>query len=210
MNPHQKNKVDVSSLSADEQRLFRMYGKLPNSKDLLQNKLKERKYFDSGDYALSKAGKAGDTGVTSIGTEHPTAENIPHTSPLTHIVTRSDSVTGASPPAHSPSLGNPVNPLSSIGSGDGSSPTINGPSPAGMHRGSINGIPGGNNGQPTGSISIVNSRSPQKESYLSRSASINDEMEDEAVEQARKNANDDIGAQNISPPPKTEGIPIRR
>jgi len=59
MNPHQQNKVDISvrspeqsrkighpcsrvkqSMSADEQRLFRMYGKLPNKKDLLQNKLK--------------------------------------------------------------------------------------------------------------------------------------------------------------------------
>lgn len=29
-------------MSADEQRLFRMYGKLPNKKDLLQNKLKVR------------------------------------------------------------------------------------------------------------------------------------------------------------------------
>lgn len=27
-------------MSADEQRLFRLYGKLPNKKDLLQNKLK--------------------------------------------------------------------------------------------------------------------------------------------------------------------------
>ncbi|KAF2461497.1 camp-regulated phospho protein/endosulfine conserved region-domain-containing protein [Lineolata rhizophorae] len=82
MNPHQKNKVDISSLSPDEQRLFRLYGKLPNKKDLLQNKLKERKYFDSGDYALSKAGKASDIGVTQIGREHPVPENIPHsTSP---------------------------------------------------------------------------------------------------------------------------------
>lgn len=57
MNPHQQNKVDISvwliipvtwvdslknkqKLSADEQRLFRLYGKLPNKKDLLQNKLK--------------------------------------------------------------------------------------------------------------------------------------------------------------------------
>ena len=78
-----------------------MYGKLPNRNDLLQNKLKvsksliistrvialttvdqERKYFDSGDYALSKAGKASDVGVTSIGSQHPLPENIPHlTSP---------------------------------------------------------------------------------------------------------------------------------
>ena len=42
----------------------------------------ERKYFDSGDYALSKAGKASDVGVTSVGSQHPLPENIPHlTSP---------------------------------------------------------------------------------------------------------------------------------
>jgi len=44
----------------------------------------ERKYFDSGDYALSKAGKASDVGVTQVGREHPVPENIPHsTSPHT-------------------------------------------------------------------------------------------------------------------------------
>jgi len=84
MNPHQQNKVDISSLSPDEQRLFRLYGKLPNKKDLLQNKLKERKYFDSGDYALSKAGKASDIGVTQIGREHPVPENIHHSSTPLH------------------------------------------------------------------------------------------------------------------------------
>ena len=40
----------------------------------------ERKYFDSGDYALSKAGKASEGGVTSIGSQHPLPENIPHLS----------------------------------------------------------------------------------------------------------------------------------
>ncbi|PLB44055.1 putative camp-regulated phospho protein family protein Igo1 [Aspergillus steynii IBT 23096] len=78
MNPHQQNKVDISSLNPDEQRLLRLYGKMPNKKDVLQNKLKERKYFDSGDYALSKAGKASDVGVTNIGSQHPVPENIPH------------------------------------------------------------------------------------------------------------------------------------
>lgn len=39
---------------------------------------KERKYFDSGDYALSKAGKASDVGVTNVGSRHPVPENIPH------------------------------------------------------------------------------------------------------------------------------------
>lgn len=63
MNPHQKNKIDIGvsriamrqqtitnelqSLSADEQRLFRLYGKLPNKKDLLQNKLKVRTPLNS-------------------------------------------------------------------------------------------------------------------------------------------------------------------
>ena len=42
----------------------------------------ERKYFDSGDYALTKAGKASEGGVTSVGSQHPLPENIPHyTSP---------------------------------------------------------------------------------------------------------------------------------
>lgn len=96
LNPHQKNKVDISvrclfmhtntlilselglialrvqKLSEEEQKLFRLYGKLPNKKDLLQNKLKERKYFDSGDYAMSKAGKS-DAG---LGREHPSYVNV--------------------------------------------------------------------------------------------------------------------------------------
>ncbi|EDU46678.1 Endosulphine family protein [Pyrenophora tritici-repentis] len=83
MNPHQQNKVDISKMSEQEAKLFRLYGKLPNKKDLLQNKLKERKYFDSGDYALSKAGKAGDVGVTQVGREHPNPEKIPHIAPPT-------------------------------------------------------------------------------------------------------------------------------
>lgn len=44
--------------------------------------MKERKYFDSGDYALSKAGKASSVDTGSVGSEHPLPENIPHlTSP---------------------------------------------------------------------------------------------------------------------------------
>ncbi|KAI1007269.1 hypothetical protein K3495_g957 [Podosphaera aphanis] len=80
MNPHQKNKIDVSSLSADEQRIFRLYGKLPSKSDHLAKHLKERKYFDSGDYALSKAGKASSVDTGSVGSEHPLPENIPHLS----------------------------------------------------------------------------------------------------------------------------------
>ncbi|KAL9102593.1 MAG: hypothetical protein Q9163_002273 [Psora crenata] len=101
MNPHQKNKIDISTLTPEEQKVFRLYGKLPDKRDLFKNKLQvslswalcnvrqpahecvqERKYFDSGDYAMSKAGKASEGGVTSIGSQHPLPENIPHlTSP---------------------------------------------------------------------------------------------------------------------------------
>ncbi|SAM85351.1 related to IGO2 - protein required for initiation of G0 program [Ustilago sp. UG-2017a] len=79
MLPAQRNKIDISSLNEEEQKLFRLYGKLPK-KDLLQNKLKERKYFDSGDYALSKAGKAPQQ---SVGTAIPNPEMIPHASTVT-------------------------------------------------------------------------------------------------------------------------------
>ncbi|PKS05796.1 hypothetical protein jhhlp_007625 [Lomentospora prolificans] len=83
MNPHQKNKVDIKSLSPEEQRLFRLYGKLPSRSDHFAKHLKERKYFDSGDYALSKAGKADSVDTGSVGSEHPDPEKIPHlTSPI--------------------------------------------------------------------------------------------------------------------------------
>ncbi|EMD39988.1 hypothetical protein CERSUDRAFT_112233 [Gelatoporia subvermispora B] len=58
MLPAQRNKVDISKLTEEEQKLFRLYGKLPNHKNVLMKMQKDRKYFDSGDYALSKAGVA--------------------------------------------------------------------------------------------------------------------------------------------------------
>ncbi|CAK7267547.1 hypothetical protein SEPCBS119000_002609 [Sporothrix epigloea] len=80
MNPHQRNKVDVSSLSPDEQRLFRLYGKLPSRSDHFAKHLKERKYFDSGDYAMSKAGKGDSVDTGAVGSQHPVPEKIPHLS----------------------------------------------------------------------------------------------------------------------------------
>lgn len=73
-------KDNMKSLSLDEQRLFRRYGKLPSQSSHLAKRPKEHKYFDSGDYALSNAGKAGlvDSGV--MGSQHPLPENIPHLS----------------------------------------------------------------------------------------------------------------------------------
>lgn len=88
-----------------------------------------------------------------------------------------------------------------------------------MHRGSINGIPGGGLQSTPSNMSIGgigNARSPNKESYLNRSASIDDADDDENMRNARNIAEDiDMERENelrnsISPPPKTEGIPIRR
>ncbi|KAA8912807.1 hypothetical protein TRICI_003350 [Trichomonascus ciferrii] len=64
-------------LSAEEQKLQRMYGKLPSKSDILNKKLKDRKYFDSGDYALSQAGRASTVGVTAVGSKHPNPDSIP-------------------------------------------------------------------------------------------------------------------------------------
>lgn len=47
--------VDLSALSPQEQKLYQLYGKLPNTNSILRGKLKDRKFFDSGDYAMSKA-----------------------------------------------------------------------------------------------------------------------------------------------------------
>lgn len=56
----------------------------------------ERKYFDSGDYALSKAGRAPGQ---SVGTTIPNPEIVPHAQPgttSTHPAVHS----GLSPPSH--------------------------------------------------------------------------------------------------------------
>ena len=124
--------------------------------------------------------------MTSIGTEHPRANDIPHMSPLTNTLSRNDSMTAGSPPSNPPEF----------------------PPAAGLHRGSINGIPGG--GLPG-----AQSRSPIKESsYLARSASI-----DEHGEGLRRMVKEGSGANtlttskeegSVSPPPQQGAIPIRR
>lgn len=81
MHPAQRNKVDISKLNPQEQQLFARYGKLPTHKNILMKMQKERKYFDSGDYALSKAGKADES---TVGTAIPNPENIPHASTPTN------------------------------------------------------------------------------------------------------------------------------
>lgn len=69
-------------------------GRMPQKKGPLHKTLQTRKYFDSGDYVLSKEGKATGTGV-----EHPQPESIPHvTSPTTGVNgIGSASLSGTSP-----------------------------------------------------------------------------------------------------------------
>ncbi|KAK4183590.1 hypothetical protein QBC35DRAFT_93446 [Podospora australis] len=58
--------------------LLRMYGKLPAKRsDLLHHQLDERKYFDSGDFALSLAGRSSNIGSVDTGSEHPLRGTIP-------------------------------------------------------------------------------------------------------------------------------------
>lgn len=109
----------------------------------------ERKYFDSGDYALSKAGKSDDVGNTSIGLEHPSPNNIPH--------------------------------LSSSNASNGNGLSL----------------------QPTQSHG--QSGSPVKESSILQRGMSVDEQDGEAIR-------DDLDkrAEAVSPPPQTEGVPIRK
>ncbi|RIA81281.1 camp-regulated phospho protein/endosulfine conserved region-domain-containing protein, partial [Glomus cerebriforme] len=88
MNPAKRNKIDLDKLTDEERKLFRLYGKLPTGKDLLSHKLKERKYFDSGDYALSKAGKTSGP----VGVQHPSPETIPHANTIAAVTHNSSPV----------------------------------------------------------------------------------------------------------------------
>ncbi|KAF9027153.1 Endosulfine-domain-containing protein [Hymenopellis radicata] len=81
MLPAQRNKIDISKLSEQEQILLQKYGKLPTHKNVLMKMQKDRKYFDSGDYALSKAGVAPQS---TVGTAIPNPQNIPHASSPTN------------------------------------------------------------------------------------------------------------------------------
>ncbi|KAJ2881560.1 hypothetical protein H4R27_004005 [Coemansia aciculifera] len=77
MNPN-RDKVDFSNLTAEQRKdpMQIKYGLLGGQKAKGKGKLlvPERKYFDSGDYAMSKAGKSAD----AVGLKHPSPESIPH------------------------------------------------------------------------------------------------------------------------------------
>jgi hypothetical protein len=103
MLPSRAKKVDISSLTEEEKKLFRLYGKLPTHKNVLTKMQKDRKYFDSGDYALSKAGVGPQN---AVGTAIPNPENIPHASShvSTHQLLSTSPANSATSPVRESSL----------------------------------------------------------------------------------------------------------
>ncbi|EFQ34393.1 uncharacterized protein GLRG_09537 [Colletotrichum graminicola M1.001] len=71
--------VVPAAAAAKEDRIRRLYGKAPARSDLLHKQM-QRKYFDSGDYALQDAHKPSSMGPVQTGAEHPLRKNIPHPS----------------------------------------------------------------------------------------------------------------------------------
>ena len=69
--------LDVSKLSPEDQAFHAKYGRLPPKKKPVL-KGGDRKFFDSGDYAMSKAGKGSSK---DVGRDHPSPEHIPHSVP---------------------------------------------------------------------------------------------------------------------------------
>ncbi|CAN3375519.1 hypothetical protein DIURU_005743 [Diutina rugosa] len=78
--PRNEAGLDLSKLSPQELRIYKMYGKLPTTQQILSSKFNDKKYFDSGDYAMQKqlgddaARKTGFTGGVSM--KHPNAEKV--------------------------------------------------------------------------------------------------------------------------------------
>ncbi|KAH7124816.1 camp-regulated phosphoprotein family protein Igo1 [Dactylonectria estremocensis] len=66
--------------SEKDKRFLRRYGTIPTRGNLLHHQLEGRKYFDSGDFALSQANKPSNIGAVNTGSEHPLRENIPNPS----------------------------------------------------------------------------------------------------------------------------------
>ncbi|KAF7158086.1 hypothetical protein CNMCM5623_002598 [Aspergillus felis] len=78
MEPEQKKQSSPGSTLRDEEGLLRAYGRLPQRGRLLDQQAKERKYFDSGDFALSTADRVTDAGAINTGRAHPQRGSVSH------------------------------------------------------------------------------------------------------------------------------------
>jgi len=118
-----------------EEKARRLYGAPPN-KRLLKIRGPERKYFDSGDYALSKAGISP---PAAVGTAIPQPESIPHVNPNSNPSTSPTGANGTSPPTDTPLKqhsemnetidgdGTSTQQHTETGDGDGTSPSVDVP-----------------------------------------------------------------------------------
>ncbi|OJJ57969.1 hypothetical protein ASPSYDRAFT_45943 [Aspergillus sydowii CBS 593.65] len=96
MDPKKELQPPSESLSERDKRILKAYGKLPRLGSLGQQK---RVYFDSGDFALSRAHKEADDGAIQTGTVHPVRESIPHPHvPIPHEINKSPSAEIAKSP----------------------------------------------------------------------------------------------------------------
>lgn len=84
------------TLSPEEQRLFRLYGKLPSQASVFARN-NQRKYFDSGDYALNKAGKGDGVDTGNVGSIVPDVDTIRHNSPAATNPANAGGVGGTGP-----------------------------------------------------------------------------------------------------------------
>ena len=78
LGPHKNTQgLDLSKLSPQELRIYKMYGKLPTTQQILTSKFQDKKYFDSGDYAMQKQMGSSNKGIPGgIPMKHPNAEKV--------------------------------------------------------------------------------------------------------------------------------------
>ncbi|ENH71541.1 hypothetical protein FOQG_11909 [Fusarium oxysporum f. sp. raphani 54005] len=70
------NQAKPTEMDTDNKRLLNRYGILPKRGNLLNHQLEGRKYFDSGDFALSQARRPSNIGNVTTGREHPIRQDI--------------------------------------------------------------------------------------------------------------------------------------
>ncbi|KAI5966041.1 hypothetical protein CANMA_003287 [Candida margitis] len=82
--PKNTQHIDLSKLSPQELKIYKMYGKLPSTQQILSSKFHDKKYFDSGDYAMQKQKGGALKNVSGLGggvgdgipSRHPSAERM--------------------------------------------------------------------------------------------------------------------------------------
>lgn len=74
--PKNEQGLDLSKLSPQELTIFKLYGKLPTTQQILSSKFQDKKYFDSGDYAMQKQLGGPKSGVSGLSLRHPNAEKV--------------------------------------------------------------------------------------------------------------------------------------